>query len=159
MSVSPETLQVSLRQRQGQTYLHGPALSTAAGTEMPAPSDLQPSALALALAPHPSACWASPLGRPLHSVNRLQLQLHRKARPHRLLTMGPLTLPGCALSGKTCSLPQHLSLKPTQSQCSSGSRGRGRGGRARGQSGLASGGQTGCKAESPPLSRAADIRL
>lgn len=39
--VSPEKLLVPLRQGQGQTYLHGPALSTGAGTKM---SELLPAA-------------------------------------------------------------------------------------------------------------------
>lgn len=41
MPVSLEKLQVPLRQGQGQTYLHGLALSTAAGTKM---SELLPAA-------------------------------------------------------------------------------------------------------------------
>lgn len=104
-----KTLRVPLRQGRGQTYLYGPAFSTAAGTEMP--ELLLPLAKCPCHTPELHAglfLCRQPLLRELGSG----CSHWQSLKPCRKLTMGPLTQLNWALSGKTRSLPQHLSLKP-----------------------------------------------
>lgn len=111
--------------RQGQTSLYGPTLSTATGTEKPAPSELQPSDFPLPLphTPEPAGLLLS-VASPQHELSPAPAV--QKGQAPLAAHNGPFDSAGCALSGKTRSLPRHLSLKSTQSQCSSGSKGRGR---------------------------------
>lgn len=107
-SVSLEKLRVPLRQGQSQTYLHGPALRTAPGTKM---SELLPAAKCPCHMPELPAGLFLPR-QPLRQWAGLQLQLLRKAQAPPEAHNGPFDSADWALSGKTHSLPQHLSLKP-----------------------------------------------